>query len=83
MSTEAMSARSMIWLYLRTLLAGVRYEVTQRTPDPSAVDRAVLLADEWDSIADRCEKKNARPCTTCVSRRLHAKQLRARLGVAR
>jgi hypothetical protein len=82
-TTETMTARSMIWLYLRTLLAGARYEVTQRTPDPSAVARAALLADEWDSIADRCEKRYARPCPTCVQRRTAAKQLRARLGVAR
>lgn len=49
---------------------------------PEILDRIVLLADEWDALADRCEKRHRFACSTCVGRRVAAKQLRARLAEA-
>ena len=46
----------------------------------SKVARVEALADEWVATADRCDHRLASCCSTCVGRRIHARDIRAALA---
>lgn len=66
--------------------AGDAREVARRRPTMAptdaliAVGAAFSLAEEWETLADRCEKQLGAACSTCAHRRAAADQLRKRIG---